>query len=72
MLAATPEEHWERLAADPYFAVLTDGRYDREGLTEEALAEFFRSVQTHVARVLSDSTREEPTHAVAFQDGHQL
>ena len=56
MLAARPEEHWERLAqTDPYFAVLTDARYHRDDLTEAALQEFFRSGEERVSRVFETS-----------------
>lgn len=52
MLAARPEEHWERLdRSDPYFAVLTDARYHRSELTEAALREFLRSGEEHASRV---------------------
>lgn len=37
---------------DPYFAVLTDERLQRDRLTPEALAAFFQSGEAHVARVL--------------------
>ena len=45
---------WEALARrEPHWAVFTDERFLRRNLTAEALAEFSRSGETHLARVLS-------------------
>lgn len=43
---------WEAWGeADPYFGVLTDPKYRRENLTEEARQEFFQSGRDHVQHV---------------------
>ena len=40
---------WEQLgAADPYFAVLTNQRFQRENLSEDALRDFFTSGQHYI------------------------
>jgi SAM-dependent methyltransferase len=44
---------WEAWGArDPYYGVLTDPRFRREALTEEARREFFASGERHAAHVL--------------------
>ena len=45
---------WERFGAEqPYFGVYADPRFRRENLTDEALAEFFASGETHIAALFS-------------------
>jgi len=49
---------WERWGQrDPYFGVITDPKYRREGLTEEARSEFFASGEAHV-RYVSEMIRQ--------------
>lgn len=57
MLANNPDRDWETIGAtDPYFGVLTDARYRRRELDEQALIEFFRSGEAHLETV-ADAVR---------------
>src|SRR5207248_8888110 len=52
------DRDWEFFAAnDPYWAVLTDERYRKGNLDEEALAEFYRTGEEHVEFVLRTIAR---------------
>jgi len=45
-------EHWKRYGdTDPYFGVLTDPRFHRARLNEQALTEFWATGEAHVARI---------------------
>lgn len=47
------DKDWERFGrTDPYYAVLTDERYQKDQLTDEARAAFFKSGEEHVERIL--------------------
>jgi SAM-dependent methyltransferase len=49
----TTDQHWEAWGArDPYYGVLTHGRFRSANMTAEARAEFFASGQGHVDAVL--------------------
>jgi SAM-dependent methyltransferase len=65
---------WDRIArSDPYYGVLTDPRFRTENLTEEALAEFFRSgegaVKQAAKRLKSRHADFSPASALDFGCG---
>lgn len=65
---------WDRIArSDPYYGVLTDPRFRTENLTEEALAEFFRSgegaVKQAAKRLKSRHADFAPASALDFGCG---
>lgn len=65
---------WDRIArSDPYYGVLTDPRFRTENLTEEALAEFFRSGEgavKHAAKRLKSRYADfAPASALDFGCG---
>lgn len=48
------DRDWEQFGTtDPYYAVLTDERYQKDRLTVEDRAAFFQSGEEHVERILS-------------------
>ena len=70
MLANNPDRDWETIGAtDPYYGVLTDSRYRRGELDEEALREFFRSGEQHVD-LIADIVRR--VFGVQLCDGRAL
>jgi 2-polyprenyl-3-methyl-5-hydroxy-6-metoxy-1,4-benzoquinol methylase len=65
MSGRSSDRHWERFGKiDPYFGVLSDDKFRRSVLTDEAKSEFFRSGQVYLDEVLR-KVREhlDPTFA---------
>ncbi len=53
MFADNPDESWEKLGkTDPYYGVLTDPRFRRANLGEDARREFFASGTAHMRDLL--------------------
>lgn len=75
MLRNDSDRDWKKLGAtDPYWAVLTDESFHKEGLTAEKLALFFEEGERDVARVFSAITRYilpdfKPARALDFGCG---
>lgn len=68
------DSDWEQIGRlDPYFGVLTDPKFRRENLTEEARAQFFKSGQQEVSDQLKQLQRRfpdfQPTSALDFGCG---
>ena len=61
----TTDDEWERWGqADPYYGVLTNDRFRRANLTEQARAEFMQSGSAHAGHVLAVARRHlDPTFA---------
>jgi SAM-dependent methyltransferase len=58
MTTADTDRDWEVFAStDPYWAVLTDDRYRKANLTEQALREFYQTGEAHVAWLLETIAR---------------
>ncbi len=58
MLKDTTDSEWEELGAtDPYYSVITQERFRKDRLTDEARAEFFRSGQKYIDEVLDTIQR---------------
>ena len=58
MLYHNTDREWEKHGSvNPYFAVLTDQRFDVDNLSEENLAEFFRSGQQHIQHIIDTINR---------------
>src|SRR5690242_17394816 len=53
LLKDTSDKNWNQFAnADPYFAVLSNEKFRKENLTDEALKEFFQTGQDYINLVL--------------------
>jgi 2-polyprenyl-3-methyl-5-hydroxy-6-metoxy-1,4-benzoquinol methylase len=65
-----PGDHWEELARRaPYFAVLTDEKYDGAAAHDTVLAAFFESGREHFRRVLSVAGADRFDSALDFGCG---
>jgi ubiquinone/menaquinone biosynthesis C-methylase UbiE len=75
MFSADTDRDWEYWGKeDPYFGVCTSNKYHKENLDEGAIANFFRSGETHLALVLETIRQHldpgfSPTSALDFGCG---